>query len=140
MFAGLLFWGITSGRVVSGFITDRVGDKRMIRGGISIIILGVALIITLPIEYIFIGLFIIGFGYGPLYPCMIHQTPYLYGKDASSTLMGLEMASAYVGSTFMPALFGLLSNHLTMNLFPFYIMIFIALCLFATEKKAKLYR
>ena len=113
MFAGLLFWGITSGRVVSGFITDRVGDKRMIRGGISIIILGVALIITLPIEYIFIGLFIIGFGYGPLYPCMIHQTPYLYGKDASSTLMGLEMASAYVGSTFMPALFGLLSNHLT---------------------------
>ena len=139
MFAGLLFWGITSGRVVSGLITDRVGDKRMIRGGISIVILGVLLSITLPIEYIFIGLFIIGFGYGPLYPSMIHQTPYLYGKDASSTLMGLEMASAYIGSTFIPALFGLLSNHLTMNIFPFYIIIFLGLCLFATEKKAKLY-
>lgn len=138
-FAGLLFWGITTGRIVSGFITDRVGDRWMIRGGLIIIAIGVSLIFVLPLELIFIALFIIGFGYGPLYPSMIHQTPYLYGKDASSTLMGLEMASAYVGSTFMPAIFGVLTNYLTMKLFPFYIMLFIALCLFATEKKAKLY-
>lgn len=140
MYAGLLFWGITLGRVVSGLITDRIGDKWMIRGSLIVIVLGVLLFLLLPIGYIFIALFIIGFGYGPLYPSMIHQTPYLYGKDASSTLMGLEMASAYVGSTFMPALFGLLSKYLSMSIFPFYISFFILLCLFATEKKAKLYK
>lgn len=137
-FAGLLFWGITAGRVISGIVTDKVGDKWMIRSGIIVIILGIALIFILPIDLIFIALFIIGFGYGPLYPSMIHQTPYLYGKDASSTLMGLEMASAYIGSTFMPALFGLLADYLTLNLFPFYLIVFVIILVFATEKKAHL--
>lgn len=128
-FASLIFIGITCGRFVSGFVTDKLGDKKMILIGSSILCVGLA-ILFLPIEsYIatIVAFVIIGFGCGPIYPCIIHSTPYNFGEENSGAIIGIQMASAYIGSTFMPPLFGLIGNSISFKILPIYLFFFLAL-------------
>ncbi len=128
-FASLIFIGITCGRFISGFVTDKLSDKKMILIGTSILSLGI-IMLFLPIEsYIstVIAFVIIGFGCGPIYPCIIHSTPYNFGKENSGAIIGIQMASAYIGTTFMPPLFGLLGTAVSFKIMPIYLMIFVIL-------------
>ena len=134
----LFFIGITVGRFLSGFITDKLGDNRMIRLGTGIALCGAALLL-LPWNITSIaGFVVIGFGCAPVYPCIIHSTPSNFGAENSQGIIGIQMASAYVGSTFMPPLFGLIANHISLRLLPIYIVFFFSLLLIMvgiTEKK-----
>lgn len=122
-FASLFFVGITIGRAVSGFITMKMNDKNMIRMGCGIILLGVGMLLfPLGDTVALAGLIVVGIGCAPVYPCIIHSTPIHFGADKSQCLIGVQMASAYVGSCLMPPLFGLLANHITVALYPFYIL------------------
>ena len=85
-----------------------------------------------------IGFIIIGLGCAPVYPCIIHSTPYNFGAENSQGIIGIQMASAYVGSTFMPPIFGLIANHISLQLMPIYLAAFLTLLLVMislTEKK-----
>lgn len=128
-FGSLFFIGITVGRFLAGFISDRLGDNRMIRLGILIALSGV-LCIALPWELTsIIGFVIIGLGCAPIYPCIIHSTPNNFGAEHSQGIIGIQMACAYVGSTFVPPIFGLLANHISLKLMPVYIAVFFILLL-----------
>ncbi|MGN0687056.1 MAG: MFS transporter [Oscillospiraceae bacterium] len=139
-FGSLFFIGITVGRFLSGFISDKLGDNKMIRLGTGIALSGV-LCIALPIKILsLIGFVIIGLGCAPVYPCIIHSTPNNFGAENSQGIIGIQMASAYVGSTFMPPLFGLIANHISLKLMPFYLAFFFILLLVMiarTEKACK---
>lgn len=128
-FASLFYIGITSGRFVGGFVTEKLGDKRSIFAGFGILLLGIILL-ALPIDsYIasIVAFVVIGFGCGPIYPSIIHSTPSNFGKENSGAIIGIQMASAYVGSTFMPPLFGLLGNATTFKIMPYFILFFFVL-------------
>ena len=134
-FASLFFLGITFGRFVSGFIADKVGDKRLIRVGIIIIMIGIVLI-GLPVGSnitALLGLVIIGLGCAPVYPSIIHSTPLNFGKENSQAIIGIQMASAYMGSTFMPPLFGIIADYINIEAYPYYLMIFAILMLLMSE-------
>lgn len=138
-FASLFYLGITGGRFLCGFISDRIGDRRMIRIGIITLAVGIVGILlpigtSLPAKF---GLIITGFGCAPIYPAIIHSTPDNFGKENSQAVIGIQMASAYVGSTFMPPLFGVLSGKLGMGLYPFYLAFFAVLMLAASEALAR---
>ncbi len=130
-FASLFFIGMTAGRFLSGLIANRLGDRSMIRLGAGIALFGAAIVAVtaLPAAFTLAGCVIIGLGCAPIYPSIIHSTPGHFGTENSQAVIGLEMASAYVGSTFMPPLFGVLSNSLTMKIFPFFVGIFLMLML-----------
>lgn len=118
-FAGLFFLGITAGRAVSGFLTIKLSDTAMIRLGQSIVLIGIAsLFITFNSNFALIGFVLIGLGCAPIYPCIIHSTPIHFGADNSQALIGIQMAFAYMGSLFMPPVFGLIANHITIALLP----------------------
>lgn len=127
-FASLFYIGITVGRAISGFLTIRFNDTQMIHIGQGIIALGIILLF-LPLGDIvsLAGLIIIGLGCAPIYPCVIHSTPSLFGADKSQAVIGVQMAAAYVGTTLMPPLFGLLANHISFALYPFYLGIILVL-------------
>ena len=111
-FAALFYIGITAGRFISGIITDRLGDRKMILLGTGILVCGI-FILCLPVKsytVAFAAFLVIGLGCAPIYPCIIHSTPYNFGAENSGAIIGIQMASAYVGSTFIPPLFGLLGN------------------------------
>lgn len=132
-FTALFYMGETAGRVANGFIADRFGDRRMIRVGIIVMVIGVAMVLT-PVNAISLaGLVVIGLGAAPVYPCVIHATPDNFGKENSQALVGIQMASAYTGTTLMPPLFGLIAQHISVGLYPWYLLIFAALMLCMTE-------
>lgn len=122
-FAGMFFIGITVGRALSGFLTMKLNDVQMIRLGQGLIGAGV-LIMLLPLGAgaSLAGLIIIGLGCAPIYPCIIHSTPDRFGADRSQAIIGVQMASAYVGTCLMPPLFGLIANHISVSLFPVYML------------------
>ncbi len=137
-FGSLFFIGITAGRFLSGFISDKLGDNRMIRLGTAIALFGVILI-ALPVGAAsMVGFVIIGLGCAPVYPCIIHSTPANFGAENSQGIIGIQMASAYVGSTFMPPVFGLLANHVSLKLMPVYLAFFFILLIVMISKTEKL--
>lgn len=127
-FAGMFFIGITIGRALSGFITMKLNDVQMIEMGQLIIGLGV-IIMLLPFgeNASLIALILIGLGCAPIYPCIIHSTPSHFGVDKSQAIIGVQMASAYVGTCIMPPIFGLIANYITVSLLPVYLLIILML-------------
>lgn len=130
-FASLFFIGITVGRALSGFLTLKLSDTQMIHLGFAAIFLGVALLF-LPFGsgFSLAGLILVGLGCAPVYPSIIHSTPAHFGADKSQAMIGVQMASAYTGTCLMPPLFGLIANHISVALFPVFLLAILLLMVF----------
>lgn len=122
-FASLFFIGITVGRALSGFLTMKLNDTQMIRLGQGFMLSGIVLLF-LPFGsgITLLGFILIGLGCAPVYPSIIHSTPEHFGVDKSQAMIGVQMASAYVGTCIMPPIFGFLANHISVSLFPVYLL------------------
>ena len=120
--ASLFMLGLTAGRFLSGFITYKLNDTNMIRLGEAMICIG-AVTMLLPMGKLaaMAGLTLMGLGCAPIYPCIIHSTPAHFGEENSQALIGVQMASAYVGICCIPPLFGLIANHISAGLLPWYV-------------------
>lgn len=130
--ASLFYVGITAGRFISGFLTMRFNDENMIRLGQLVMILGIlVLLLPLPNHIALVaGFVIIGLGCAPIYPCVIHSTPHYFGADKSQAIVGMQMASAYIGSMFMPAIFGFIGQNVSMSLLSAYLIILLSIMAF----------
>lgn len=134
-FASLFYIGITVGRFISGFITDKLGDRKMIITGTAILLCGICCLFV-PMNSYFLAaaaFVIIGLGCAPIYPCIIHSTPNNFGAENSGAIIGIQMASAYVGSTFVPPVFGLLGNSISFKIMPIYLIFFFVLMITMIE-------
>ncbi len=127
-FASMFYIGITVGRIFSGFLSIKLDDDRMVRVGLSVLAVGVV-ILLLPLgQYGAVAAFvIIGLGCAPVYPSLIHSTPTHFGKENSQAVTGLEMASAYVGTSLMPPFFGVIAEHISVMLLPFYLLLLLVI-------------
>ena len=135
MWASLFCIGITVGRLLSGFVTMKFNDPTMIRMGQVLVLLGVV-VMLLPLPQhlgTIVGLMVVGLGCAPIYPCDIHSTPTYFGEDKSQAIVGMQMACAYVGSMCMPPVFGLIAQHVTIILFPWYLVVFLVLMIVMHE-------
>ena len=127
-FYGSLFYiGITAGRALSGFITMKFSDKQMIRMGLALFGIGILIVLLPPEICSLAGLVVIGLGCAPVYPCIIHSTPDHFGADKSQAIIGVQMASAYVGTCLMPPVFGILADRIGIALFPYYLLLILVL-------------
>ncbi len=141
MWASFFGIGITVGRLLSGVLTMKFDDPTMIRIGQSVLLVGIALLfVPLPAHIATItGLMLIGLGCAPIYPCVIHSTPAYFGEDKSQAIVGMQMACAYMGSMVMPPLFGLIAQNITITLFPWYLLVFLALMVVMHESLRRKY-
>ena len=134
-YGSLFYLGITVGRAVSGFVTLRLNDSQMVRLGQGILVLGLVLVL-LPLanSFALAGLIIIGLGCAPVYPSLIHATPAHFGAERSQAIIGVQMASAYVGTSLMPPLFGWIAAHTSLRLFPVYLTVLLVFMFLAHER------
>ena len=102
----------------------------MIHMGVVIIFIG---IISMFLSYSLLGFILIGLGCAPIYPCIIHSTPNHFGADNSQAIIGVQMASAYIGTCLMPPLFGLIARHLSIKLLPIFLLLFLLLMTIMNE-------
>ena len=134
-FGSLFFIGITVGRALGGFLTLRFSDAQMVRIGQGCILLGIAaLLLPFGEGPALAGLVLVGLGCAPVYPSIIHATPEHFGAERSQAMIGVQMASAYVGTCLMPPLFGLIANHIDIALFPVFLLVVLAAMVFAHER------
>lgn len=134
-FVALYYFGITFGRFLSGFFTMKWKDEQLVLGGSAIVFFGIFLLFTPWSKAMVLpALILIGLGCAPVYPSVIHSTPYNFGVEHSSALIGAQMASAYVGTLIMPPLFGVLGRSFSMKLFPYYSMFLLLLMIFAYRR------
>ncbi len=126
--AGLFFLGITVGRFASGFLTFRLNDRQMVRLGLSLAACGLlAVLLPLGTACTLGGLVLLGLGCAPVYPCMVHDVPELFGETDAQAVIGVQMASCSLGICALPPLFGILAEHFGVRLFPAYLLVFLAL-------------
>ena len=138
--ASLFYLGITIGRLVCGFVTDKLGDRRMVRCGQLTAFTGtVLLLLPLGDTAALAGLIFAGLGCAPIYPSLLHETPDNFGAEYSQSLMGLQMACAYVGTTFMPSVFGLVTGYIGVGFYPFYLMFFVVVMVIMTERMERIH-
>ena len=140
-YASMFYIGITFGRFVNGFLAMKLGDRFLIRMGTGIIAAGI-LLLSVPFHSAFalVGFVVIGLGCAPVYPCIIHMTPDVFGKDKSQAMIGVQMAFAYVGFLVMPPLFGVIAEWISISLLPAYQLVFLVLIFVMHElviRKAK---
>lgn len=128
-FGSLIFGGLMLGRLISGLISNKLNDRLLIRVGIAVELLGI-LLVFIPTQNYRIaaaGFIIIGTGMGPIYPAIQHMAPANFGKRYSAAVIGLQMAFAYIGSTFMPMIFGQIQQRTGIGIMPFYLTVFAVL-------------
>ena len=134
-FASMFFIGITAGRALNGFLTMKFTDTQLIRMGQAVILTGIcAMLLPLGNAAAITGLILVGLGCAPIYPCVIHSTPEHFGAEHSQALIGVQMASAYIGNCLMPPLFGLITNHIHVALLPVYLLLILGLMVVMHEK------
>lgn len=137
----LYYGGITAGRLVSGFITMKLSNKLLIRIGQSTSLVGVILLL-LPLPNIFslIGFILVGLGFAPTYPGMVHETPIRFGRENSQSVIGYQMALGYTGTTFLPPVFGFVAARTSIMLFPFFVLAYVVFVFLSCEKLNNLVR
>lgn len=134
----IYYLGITVGRFLAGFIAIKLDNKQMIRMGQIITLVGALfLIIPLSNNLQLLGLILIGLGCAPIYPAMLHETPNRFGEELSQGIMGIQMATAYVGNTFVPPLFGMISKFSGFGILPYFLVILIIVMLLSSEMVSK---
>lgn len=122
----LYFCGITIGRIISGFISMKANDNTMIRLGIITSFVGM-IILALPLGNISIsGLLLIGIGFGPIFPSILHSVPDRFGKEYSADITGFHMGGAYGIGFGVQLIFGFVATATTFKITTF---VLIALCL-----------
>lgn len=126
--ASLFYIGITAGRFLNGFLTMKLSDTKLVTLGAIVAALGAAtLLLPLGNAFAVAGLILVGLGCAPVYPCLIHLTPAYFGADKSQSVIGVQMAAAYLGTSLVPPVFGLLASRITVSLYPPFLLLLTAL-------------
>lgn len=118
------FGGIMLGRLISGFLSIRLNDIKLIRLGLITAFMGVFVLI-LPFETVsHLGLLLIGIGFGPVFPSVLHAVPERFGKDYSADITGFHMGGAYAVGFAVQLAFGFIASATTFKITPFILMAF----------------
>ena len=137
----IYYVGMSVGRFVSGLVADKLSTWKRIGVGTAILAPAVA-VMLLPVHGVVsvIGLFLIGLGNGSIYPNMIHLTPHNFGKEVSQSIMGSQIAFAYIGVMLAPPAVSLISGLFGIKVYPvllamLYVIMVVALKCFTTRLK-----
>ena len=137
-YAGFFFMGMTVGRAICGFITMKFNDRQMIRMGSVLIAIGcLIMLLSTNGETALMGLILTGLGCAPIFPCIIHATPFYFGAENSQAVIGVQMASAYVGTCLAPPVFGFIAERVSASLMPVYILLLLGFMVLMHELLVK---
>ena len=120
----LYFCGIMLSRIVAGFLSEKLSDNTLIKGGMALAAVGM-IVLLLPIgSTALIGLFLIGMGYGPVFPSVLHSVPARFGKDYSADITGYHMSGAYGVGFAVQFAFGYIASATTFAIMPVTLILF----------------
>ena len=138
-YASFVYLGITAGRALGGFISMYLNDTQMVRFGEIVILAGVILLfVPFGNAFTLLGFALTGLGCAPVFPSLIHATPHHFGANKSQAVIGVQMASAYIGTCVLPPLFGFIADRFGISLLPAYVLLFCVLMIASHERLVRL--
>lgn len=138
LYTGAYYGAITITRIFTGFISMKIPGKLMIRVGVLVSFLGALLLVMNVAPAVsLIGIIVIGIGFAPIYPTLIHLTPERFGKNKSAKVISLQMVGASVGASIIPPLIGFISGATSLLAFAFIVPFVLLGMLLATERQNK---
>ena len=134
---GLFFIGITVGRGISGFVAMKLKPRQMVRLGQTLMAAAGVLLLVPGTAVTLAGILLMGLGCAPVYPNIVQDTPRNYGAENSQAVIGVQMAFAYIGSLFMPTIFGWIASILGYGILPVFALVFTAvmIALFNSQQR-----
>jgi fucose permease len=112
----LYYGGIMAGRLLTGLVADRLGNRTMVRIGLGLALAGSALICLRGAGFLVLpGLLFLGLGFAPVYPCLMHETPARFDQETYRSVIGFQIGAANVGASVLPGLVGLLASATTLE-------------------------
>lgn len=136
------YGGITLGRFLAGFLSFKLNNHQMIGLGLTLSTTGALAIRFMPSGGLLVFAFVlVGLGFAPIFPAMVHETPKRFGKTVAQSVIGFQMASAYVGIAVFPPLFGVIMKRFGLGLFPYFILLCVVFQVWSVvqlNKKTKL--
>ncbi|HEX9061966.1 MAG TPA: MFS transporter [Clostridia bacterium] len=133
VWVSLFYASITAGRFLSGFITNWLTNRQLIRAGLVISIVGAVMFVAHINALILPGIILIGLGCAPVFPCMMHETPRRFGTGQSEKITGYQVGMAYISGVTIIPLIGLLAGRVSLETIPFCVLIFVVLTLIVTQ-------
>lgn len=124
LWVSFFYAALTGGRIASGFVVNRLGNRFMVRAGIAVSFVGIgflALPFALPFageSFACVGLILMGIGFAPMYPCMMHETPRRFRESTAQKMVGYQTGGANLGASILPALIGLIGAHTSLEIMP----------------------
>ena len=136
--AMLFYVGMTLGRFMSGVFGNKLGSKKILCICVGILLCA-CVIIALPFPSLgaAVGLLLFGFGMGPTFPNLSYLVPSLFGRDISSSVIGAQLASTYVGIMTLPPIFGVLAERVSAGLFPYFLLVILSAFVLASVMMVK---
>lgn len=125
--ASLYYGSITGGRILSGLIADRLGNRRMVRLGLALSFAGAALLALPALPTSVAAVLFLGVGFAPIYPCLMHETPRRFDEGTYRTVIGFQVGAACVGTAYVPAAVGFILARTSLNMLPIFLAILIML-------------
>lgn len=122
----IYFIGLALGRFVSGLVSKKISPMQIMFVGQVILLTAILLMFSSSVSICTLGLFLIGFGNGPVYPNMTHLTPITFGKDVSQSIIGMQMTLTYIAIMVTPLVFGMLAQYIGAFLAPYFQIILFA--------------
>ncbi len=134
MWVSLYYGGIMLGRMISGFVSMKLTDNQLIRCGLAVAFAGI-IILALPLGSVSLaGLLLIGVGFGPVFPSVLHAVPGRFGKKYSADITGYHMGGAYSIGFGIQLIYGFIASATTFKITPFVLLVLCLGCLSANEK------
>lgn len=128
----IFFASVTGGRIISGFITFWLSNRKLLLFSEVSLLVGILIVAFGSGSVLYGGFILVGLGCAAIFPTMIHETPRRFGERNSSAIIGFQVASGYVGITVLPPLVGTIFQSFSMNLFPIFLFIFTLILIGAT--------
>lgn len=118
----LYFGGIMVSRIVAGFLSEKLSDNSLVIGGMTLAAVGM-IVLLLPIgKTALVGLLLIGMGYGPVFPSVLHSVPSRFGADYSADITGYHMSGAYGIGFAIQFAYGYIASATTFAITPFVLL------------------
>lgn len=122
---GFYWFSFTAGRVLMGFVADRVSTVLILRVGMVGAVIGTVLLALRTVPAVsFLGLALIGFSLAPMFATLIADTPRRVGQRYAANAIGFQVGMTSVGIALLPGLGGFLADHVGLEIIgPFMVVI-----------------
>jgi len=110
------YGSITAGRILTGFVVDRWGARRMTSLGILLALVGAVGFALAPNAGVAaVALVLVGLGFAPVYPCLMHEVPTRFAAHAAMTVIARQSGASYIGGALVPAAAGWLAQAVSLD-------------------------